>query len=38
MDARILCLGVLQRGPASGYEIRKQFEESLTSTWHARSR
>lgn len=27
MDARILCLGVLLRKPASGYEIRKQFEE-----------
>lgn len=27
MDTRILCLGVLNRGPASGYEIRKAFEE-----------
>lgn len=27
MDAKTLCLGVLSRGPASGYEIRKAFEE-----------
>lgn len=27
MDAKTLCLGVLSRGPASGYEIRKEFEE-----------
>ena len=27
MDAKILCLGVVSRGPCSGYEIRKQFEE-----------
>lgn len=27
MDVRTLCLGVLSRGEASGYEIRKQFEE-----------
>ncbi|HZH26330.1 MAG TPA: PadR family transcriptional regulator [Azospirillaceae bacterium] len=27
MDVKTLCLGVLSRGPASGYEIRKQFEE-----------
>lgn len=27
MDAKTLCLGVLSRGPASGYEIRKAFED-----------
>lgn len=27
MDAKILCLGALARGPATGYEIRKMFEE-----------
>ena len=27
MDVKTLCLGVLTLGPASGYEIRKQFEE-----------
>lgn len=27
MSVRTLCLGVLSRGPASGYEIRKQCEE-----------
>ncbi|MEM1401098.1 MAG: PadR family transcriptional regulator [Pseudomonadota bacterium] len=27
MDAKTLCLGVLSRGQASGYEIRKEFEE-----------
>lgn len=27
MDAKTLCLGVLTRGDASGYEIRKQYEE-----------
>ena len=27
MDARTLCLGVLARGDASGYEIKKSFEE-----------
>ncbi len=27
MDAKTLCLGVLSKGPASGYEIRKEFEE-----------
>lgn len=27
VDTRILCLGALHRGPCSGYEIRKQFEE-----------
>ena len=27
MDTRILCLAVLHRGPASGYEIKKEVEE-----------
>lgn len=27
MDVKTLCLGVLARGPATGYEIRKAFEE-----------
>ena len=27
MDAKSLCLGVLARGDASGYEIKKSFEE-----------
>ena len=27
MDAKTLCLGVLLRGEASGYEIKKAFEE-----------
>ena len=27
MDVRTLCLGALSRGPATGYEIRKMFEE-----------
>lgn len=27
MDAKTLCLGVLSRGQASGYEIKKAFEE-----------
>ncbi|MDX1423271.1 MAG: PadR family transcriptional regulator [Kiloniellales bacterium] len=27
MDAKTLCLGVLARGDASGYEIKKSFEE-----------
>lgn len=26
MDVKTLCLGVLNRGPHTGYEIRKQFE------------
>ncbi|MBK1695688.1 PadR family transcriptional regulator [Rhodovibrio salinarum] len=29
MDTRTLCLGVLNRGDASGYEIKKSFEEGL---------
>lgn len=27
MDAKILCLAVLSRGPASGYEIKKRLEQ-----------
>jgi DNA-binding PadR family transcriptional regulator len=27
MDIKTLCLGILSLGPASGYEIRKQFED-----------
>ena len=27
MDAKTLCLGMLTRGEASGYEIRKAFED-----------
>ena len=27
MDVKTLCLGALSRGPATGYEIRKQFEQ-----------
>lgn len=28
MDVRTICLGILTRGEATGYEIRKTFEES----------
>lgn len=31
MDVKTACLGVLARGPASGYEIRKQFEDGVFS-------
>ncbi|MFM2044392.1 MAG: hypothetical protein RLY86_2968 [Pseudomonadota bacterium] len=31
MDVKTLCLGVLSRGDASGYEIRKAFEEGPLS-------
>jgi PadR family transcriptional regulator, regulatory protein AphA len=31
MDARTLCLGVLELGDASGYEIKKVFEEGVLS-------
>ncbi len=31
MDVKTLCLGVLHFGPASGYEIRKQFEDGPMS-------
>lgn len=30
MDTKILCLGVLSRGEASGYEIKKHFEEAFS--------
>ncbi|TCS62939.1 PadR family transcriptional regulator [Varunaivibrio sulfuroxidans] len=34
MDAKILCLGVLTLGDASGYEIRKQFEDGRFSDFY----
>lgn len=34
MDVKTLCLGVLSRGAASGYEIRKQFEEGPFSHFY----
>ncbi|EKV28687.1 Transcriptional regulator, PadR family [Caenispirillum salinarum AK4] len=34
MDAKTLCLGALARGPASGYEIRKMFEEGAYAAFH----
>ncbi|HSK39839.1 MAG TPA: PadR family transcriptional regulator [Arenibaculum sp.] len=34
MDAKTLCLGVLSRGSATGYEIRKQFEEGLFANFY----
>lgn len=34
MDAKTLCLGALRMGPASGYEIRKLFEEGPFSHFH----
>lgn len=34
MDAKTLCLGVLALGDASGYEIRKQFEEGPFAHFH----
>ena len=37
MDARSLCLGVLSLGDASGYEIKKAFEEGPLSHIHAAS-
>ena len=37
MDTRILCLGVLSHGPASGYEIMKAFEEGPFAHIHAAS-
>src|SRR3546814_8991519 len=37
MDAKTLCLGVLSRGAASGYEIKKAFEEGPFSHFHQRS-
>lgn len=35
MDAKTLCLGVLSLGDASGYEIKKQFEEGPFAHFHA---
>src|SRR3546814_17760754 len=37
MDAKTLCLGVLSRGAASGYEIKKAFEEGPFSPFHQAS-
>lgn len=34
MDVKILCLGVLVLGDASGYEIKKHFEEGPFSHFH----
>lgn len=31
MDVKTLCLAVLSRGPSSGYEIRKTFEDGVFS-------
>lgn len=35
MDAKTLCLGVLILGDASGYEIKKHFEEGPFAHFHA---
>lgn len=37
MDAKTLCLGALQVGDASGYEIKKLFEEGVFSHIHEAS-
>ena len=37
MDTRTLCLGALQLGEASGYEIKKMFEDGLLSHLHQAS-
>lgn len=37
MDTTTLCLGALQLGDASGYEIKKMFEDGLLSQLHAAS-
>ncbi|NIA70900.1 PadR family transcriptional regulator [Pelagibius litoralis] len=37
MDSKTLCLGVLSRGEASGYEIKKAFEEGPFSHFHQAS-
>lgn len=37
MDVKTLCLGVLSRGDASGYEIKKAFEEGPFSHFHQAS-
>ncbi len=35
MDVKTLCLGVLMLGQASGYEIKKHFEEGPFACFHA---
>ena len=35
MDIRTLCLGILTMGDATGYEIKKTFEERLELIFHA---
>ena len=35
MDARTLCLGALELGDASGYEIKKLYEEGDLSHFYA---
>lgn len=37
MDVKTLCLGVLSRGEASGYEIKKAFQEGAFSHFHQAS-
>ncbi|MFQ5467520.1 MAG: PadR family transcriptional regulator [Kiloniellaceae bacterium] len=37
MDTKTLCLGVLSRADASGYEIKKVFEDGPLSHFHAAS-
>ena len=37
MDVKTLCLGALSRGDASGYEIKKAFEEGPLSHIHEAS-
>lgn len=37
MDVKTLCLGVLSRAEASGYEIKKAFEEGAFSHFHQAS-
>lgn len=37
MDARTLCLGALQFGDASGYEIKKMYEDGILGHLHAAS-
>ena len=37
MDAKTLCLGALQFGDASGYEIKKMFEDGLLGHLHEAS-
>ena len=35
MDVKTLCLGVLSRGEATGYEIKKQCEEGPLAFFYA---